>query len=324
MKNITKILLLLSLSTIFALSTTIQTKRKISSKYDDAEENIATGQMYLHSPGLDFVKDNGNEHLVGLRFKNIKVPKGVTITHAYLQFSSHEINSEPTSLTIHGEHYLPARKFKGKAGDISGRIQTTASVDWNNIPAWEQNRERGIKERSSDIAPIIQEIIDQDGWKKGKALVLILSGSGKRVAKSYNASHSHAPALIIEYDNNANPVNHMPLANAGDNQTLALEEGGTTVQLNGSGSSDPDGDALSYSWSFLSEPTGSTATLNDFTAVNPSFTANVEGDYTLQLIVNDGLLTGTPDTVTISITDNSSSPVPEALDPTAIPATIFD
>ena len=48
-----------------------------------------------------------------------------------------------------------------------------------------------------------------------------------------------------------NPVNDPPIANAGPNQTVADTDGNGSqaVTLNGTGSSDPDGDALTYSWS---------------------------------------------------------------------------
>ncbi len=62
---------------------------------------------------------------------------------------------------------------------------------------------------------------------------------------------------------------------------------GTQVVLDGSGSSDPDGGTLSYSWS-LNTPSGSQASLSDASVVQPTFTPDVAGDYTATLEVSDG------------------------------------
>ena len=92
-------------------------------------------------------------------------------------------------------------------------------------------------------------------------------------------------------------VNTPPVADAGPDQTVALNE---TVQLDASASSDADGDLLSFSWTFVSVPTGSAAALDDTSAVQPSFVADVAGSYISELTVNDGSLDSAPDTVTIS------------------------
>lgn len=84
----------------------------------------------------------------------------------------------------------------------------------------------------------------------------------------------------------AAPVqNRPPLANAGPDQTVTV---GSVVQLDGSRSSDPDGDRLSYSWRFVSLPPGSQATLSDPGLVDPTFVADVVGEYLLELTVDDG------------------------------------
>ncbi|MDY6792122.1 MAG: Ig-like domain-containing protein [Thermodesulfobacteriota bacterium] len=97
-----------------------------------------------------------------------------------------------------------------------------------------------------------------------------------------------------------NPVNDPPVADAGPNQT-ALQ--GSVVTLNGSGSSDIDGDTITYSWTFVSVPTGSTAVLSDPSMVNPTFSADLIGTYEVQLIVSDGTIDGAPDTVMVNIVD---------------------
>ncbi len=91
--------------------------------------------------------------------------------------------------------------------------------------------------------------------------------------------------------------NTTPVANAGPDQSV---KAGSTVQLNGAGSTDVNGNPLSYRWSLLSAPAQSTATLSDPTAVNPTFTADVNGTYVAQLVVNDGTIDSTPSTVVIS------------------------
>jgi RHS repeat-associated protein len=98
--------------------------------------------------------------------------------------------------------------------------------------------------------------------------------------------------------------NTAPVADAGPDQTVTV---GETVALDGSGSFDPDGDALTFSWS-LSVPAGSSASLSDSTAVNPNFLADVTGAYAATLTVNDGALDSDPDVVTIIASDPANNP----------------
>ncbi len=102
--------------------------------------------------------------------------------------------------------------------------------------------------------------------------------------------------------------NSAPVANAGADQAVLVND---TVQLDGSGSSDVDGDSVIFNWSLVSRPDGSDATLSNTGIVNPGFEVDVAGTYTVQLIVNDGTVNSAPDTVTIS-TENSA-PVADAV-----------
>ena len=91
--------------------------------------------------------------------------------------------------------------------------------------------------------------------------------------------------------------NAPPEANAGANQT---GHRGQLMTLNGSLSSDPEGAALSYQWTIVSQPAGSNITLAGAATAAPTFTPLVLGDYNFQLIVSDGQFNSAPATVTIS------------------------
>ena len=87
-----------------------------------------------------------------------------------------------------------------------------------------------------------------------------------------------------------------PSANAGNDMTVIV---GGTVNLDGSDSSDPDSDPLSYNWTLWSKPYPSTAVLSDNTNVSPTFTADLPGNYVVRLRVFDGCALSDVDQVTI-------------------------
>ncbi|MDD5711516.1 MAG: PKD domain-containing protein, partial [Smithellaceae bacterium] len=103
----------------------------------------------------------------------------------------------------------------------------------------------------------------------------------------------------------APPVNNAPVANAGPDQAVKT---GTLVQLDGSASSDPDGDAITYKWTIVSQP--GSATLTGDTTAAPSFTPDKDGTYTLQLVVSDGETASAPDTVIITATPDGLPAAP--------------
>ncbi len=112
---------------------------------------------------------------------------------------------------------------------------------------------------------------------------------------------SSAPATVHVSSNDVPPV-----ANPGQAQSVPA---GSTVQLDGSASTDSDGQALTYSWAILSQPSGANAVLSSTTVANPTFIAHVVGTYVVQLIVNDGFLSSQPATVSITATPVNQAPV---------------
>ncbi|MDP6402025.1 MAG: FG-GAP-like repeat-containing protein [SAR202 cluster bacterium] len=91
-------------------------------------------------------------------------------------------------------------------------------------------------------------------------------------------------------------ANEPPVADAGTPPTAF---GGYPVQLDGTGSSDEDGDELTYAWRMLAKPEGSQAVLSGEATASPSFTPDVLGEFVVSLAVNDGESPSLPDYVTV-------------------------
>jgi chitinase len=76
---------------------------------------------------------------------------------------------------------------------------------------------------------------------------------------------------------------------------------GSTVTLDASASSDPDHDALTYSWTLLYQPQGSAVQLSQSTSAQATFVPQRYGYYGALLVVSDGELSSTPVEVTITV-----------------------
>lgn len=110
-------------------------------------------------------------------------------------------------------------------------------------------------------------------------------------------------------DINVTASNDLPLVNAGPDQNIAEN---ALVTLNGSSSSDPEGQTLTYQWT---QTAGTTVTLSNAAVANPTFTApnlTTNSSLTFRLIVNDGVQNSLADLVTINITASNDAPVANA------------
>ena len=181
-------------TTIPTYSSTMEIR--VSGSENDAEES-EIGSMQLTSKDLELVFSGSNQ-TVGMKFDNVNIPKNAIITKVFIQFQVDEISSENTTLVLRADLSEIAQSFSSNYKNITSRAVTTSGVEWEPEP-WGVVGEVGLKQQTPDLSPVIQEVIRQSGWESGNSIVIILTGSGKRVAESFDGEPSGAPFLHIEF-----------------------------------------------------------------------------------------------------------------------------
>ena len=78
--------------------------------------------------------------------------------------------------------------------------------------------------------------------------------------------------------------NQPPSANAGADQRVSV---GSSVQLDGTDSSDPDGDELTFSWALVDKPQSSSAQIQNPATAQPTLQPDIAGTYRIELTVTD-------------------------------------
>ncbi len=144
---------------------------------------------------------SSDDQVVGLRFQGIGIPQGATVTSAVIEFWPAAVSSGLTNIRIHGEDTDDAVPFSGSVNNLSARTKTTANVDWNAVPPWD---DVNIVQQSPDLTGIVQEIVNRGGWCGDNAMAFMIElngvGGGPRIAESFDNDPSRAPILRVNYD----------------------------------------------------------------------------------------------------------------------------
>lgn len=174
--------------------------RRLVSSYFHLAESCSAG---CYEAGVYY------QYGAGMRFTNITIPQGTTITQAYLTLRCGYAEAGTGVYTrISAEDVDDAPTFADDAAAFDARwaARTTARVDWDypDLYVWELN----VDYDSVEIKTVIQEIVDRAGWVSGNDIVIFWedfenrsfqNNNCHRDAYSYDGSTTYAPKLIITW-----------------------------------------------------------------------------------------------------------------------------
>ena len=182
----------------------------IASSEDDIEEYIdgpmqtqEIGSYDVTSSDLELGSEDGDgtdPQLVGMRFTNVDVEQGATVTHAYIQFTVDESkNTDDGVYTIRVQNSADAEAFNtAELGNVSGRETLEMTMPWTVTGGtWTNAGDAGPDQQTPNIAPLIQEIVNLPDWASGNSIVVTVEGTGTKVAESYDGDAAAAPRLMI-------------------------------------------------------------------------------------------------------------------------------
>ena len=166
---------------------------------DDAEQFGTTVDTIDNDLDIGFDSEQSSNQTIGLRFQNLNVPQGAVILSAEMIFTSRGVSTNTAPFNIKGINEDNVTQFSNTANNITDRTTTTASVPWDAEP-WNAG---GNVFPTSDITPIIQEIVNRSGWASGNTMGFIIEPggyyTGTRIAETADGDSSKGPRLRVQY-----------------------------------------------------------------------------------------------------------------------------
>lgn len=168
----------------------VQALERIADETDDLLMEGEDGALYATQ---DLLLLNRQVRRVGIRFRNIGVQRAARLTGAHLLLTSAQSQTGRTALDIRAEFSPNAKGLQLEDGDLSKRPSTAFHVIWE-IGAWTA----GQTVESPDIAPILEEVFSQEGWRSGNSLMILIQVSGEGVfAQAATEDGRSSPRLQV-------------------------------------------------------------------------------------------------------------------------------
>jgi type IV pilus assembly protein PilY1 len=178
-------------------------KGKLSYQVDSQKNNAEERSDGYQSTGSELTFRDSSNRYIGVRFRNLAIPKGAAISSAYLEFTAYQNSSSSTaSFNIAGVDQDDPNSFNSYPRYLLRDKPKTTSVPWTGISQWYKN----YTYQSPSVKTIVEQIVGRAGWESGNEMMFVFSDFvGIRGAYTYNGKPSGTVSLVIEFEGNATP-----------------------------------------------------------------------------------------------------------------------
>ncbi|MBB1517919.1 pilus assembly protein [Aquipseudomonas guryensis] len=236
----------------------------------------------------------------GLRFQDVGIPQGATITEAYLSFTPASSNSDAVRFEVKAEKVADAAIFTGTT-NLNTRLTTTAMTTWD-APAWSTSSPP-VEVQGPDVRALVQEVVSLPTWCGNNSMAFYLnptSGVGTRTAHSIDGAPGLQPTLTVTYTGGETGcINPILEATVNNPKNDAYEESDDDMVLGGD---TLPVDQSRFAARFEGVPLVNGATILDtqviFTPANTVPTANVTTTVRFENADNSAPFTATDDDIT--------------------------
>lgn len=236
----------------------------------------------------------------GLRFQDVGIPQGATITEAYLSFTPASSNGDAVRFEVKAEKVADAAIFTGTT-NLNTRLTTTAMTTWD-APAWSTSSPP-VEVQGPDVRALVQEVVSLPTWCGNNSMAFYLnptSGVGTRTAHSIDGAPGLQPTLTVTYTGGETGcINPILEATVNNPKNDAYEESDDDMVLGGD---TLPVDQSRFAARFEGVPLVNGATILDtqviFTPANTVPTANVTTTVRFENADNSAPFTATDDNIT--------------------------
>jgi hypothetical protein len=190
---------------------------------DDVNEN---GTTFSDTASSIWFGNASGASYTGLRFTNVLLPPGATVTSAHLEVNAANTQWIGMAFEFGMEAAANSQPFTSTSKP-SQRALLTPRVAHSSDQQWVSGTWYSLDE----LAPLVQAALNQPGWASGNALSLLLRGTGqawaRKFGRAFEGGATFAPRLVVTYA----PGGPVPPSLSVNDVSILEGSGGTTTAV---------------------------------------------------------------------------------------------